>query len=241
MNKQRAEAERVVYDTMDALDPTKSNSEYYKGLFAEMTDEQFLKFVKKSLPFKFQVRPFEIEPDIDKCNKAAKVLDIPLIESVSLDYMYTTKEGKAIESLPCLVGYIPVKKMKQFITKKNSMSTNISERDMKTGLLVNFDKNGKTSDREMESLAVMGLYNTMKELSRPRADSMEAKSIMYGEINATGQVSLNDIPVEEDDSLAKNLINVYLLGSLINTNLVNQDYILPKTLKDKERSVEREY
>ena len=38
--------------------------------------------------------------------------------------------------------------MKQFITKKNSTPTGIDNRDMKSGLLVSFDKGGKTSDRE---------------------------------------------------------------------------------------------
>lgn len=241
MNKKRAEVEQLVYDTMDALDPSKANSDYYKTIFADMTDEQFAKFVKKRLPYRFQVRPFEIEPNMSACEKAAKVLGIPLLEEVSLEYIYKNADGIPLKSYPCLVGYIPIKKMKQFITKKNSMSPDISERDMKTGLLVNFDKNGKTSDREMEALAVMGLEATMKELSRPRADAMDSKSTMYAEINATGQVSLNDLPDNEDDSLAKNLISTYLLGSLINTNLVNKDYMLPKTLKDKQRSVSREY
>ena len=53
MNKQRQEAERLVYETMDALDPTHSNSDYYKAIFADMNDEQFLKFIKRDLPFKF--------------------------------------------------------------------------------------------------------------------------------------------------------------------------------------------
>ena len=241
MNKQRQEAERLVYETMDALDPTHSNSDYYKTIFADMNDEQFLKFIKRDLPFKFQVRPFEIEPNMNACNKAAKVLGVPLLEPVSLEYIYKDDKGRPLKSHPCLVGYIPIKKMKQFITKKNSMSVDISERDMKTGLLVNFDKNGKTSDREMEALAVMGLEETMRELSRPRADAMESKSSMYAEINATGMVALDELPMNEDDSLAKNLINVYLLGSLVNTNLVNKDYLLPKTLKDKQRAVEREH
>lgn len=240
MNPKRKEVEKLVYETFDKLDTTGKNTEYYKKLFADMSDEQFAKFIKKDFPFKFHMTPFEISPSMDDINNACKVIGVPLLEKVSMPYLYTDKDGRAPNSKECLVGYIPLKKMKQFITKKNAMSTNISERDMKSGLLVNFDKNGKTSDREMESLAVMGLDNTMKELSRHRADSMEAKSNLYSAINTLGQVKLEDVPVDIDDSLSKNLMNTYLVGSLLNSNLVNQDYYLPKTLKDKQRAVERE-
>ena len=161
------------------------------------------------------------------------------MEKLNLPYLYTNKDGIPAQSKECLVIYIPLKKVKQFITKKNAMSVDISQRDMKTGLLTGFDKNGKTSDREMESLAVMGLENTMIEFSRPRADGMKSKNQMYNTINTTGMVSLNDISIDEDDSLAKNLLNTYLIGSLINSNLINQDYYLPITLKNKKKQIER--
>lgn len=240
MNAKRKEAESLIYDTMDALDSTGQNSAYYKQIFAKMDDSQFVKFAAKDFPYKFQPKLFEIEPTFSDIEKAAKVVGIPLLEKLSMPYLYVNKEGVPVQSKECLVVYIHVKKMKQFITKKNSMSTDISQRDMKTGLLVNFDKNGATSDREIEALAVMGLTKTMDELSRPRADAMKAKSMMYSTINTLGTVSLADTPVDADDSLAKNLLNVYLVGSLLNSNLINQDYYLPGTLKDKKKQVTRE-
>ena len=33
-NKLRAEVEKLIYDVMDALDKTKTNSEHYKAIFA---------------------------------------------------------------------------------------------------------------------------------------------------------------------------------------------------------------
>lgn len=240
MTSERKKAEALVYETMDALDPSGTNSAHYKEMFSKMSDEQFKKYLKKDFPFKFYHRPFEIEPTMSDINNAAKVVGVPLMEKVSLPYLYENKDGKAVQSQECLVGYIHLKKMKQFITKKNAMSTDIAERDMKTGLLVHGDKNGITSDREMESLAVMGLDATMSELDRPRADSMNSKSEMYNTINTLGKVSMNDIKIDKDDSLAKNLMNTYLIGSLLLSNIVSEDYYLPKTLKDKKKKVERE-
>ena len=237
--KQRKEVEALVYEVMDALDSTRSNSDHYKEMFAKMSDDQFFKFISKDHPFKFYTRPFEIEPKIEDAEKALNILKVPLMEKIYLPYMYTDKNGHPVSTLECMVVYIHLKKVQQFVTKKNAMSVDISQRDMKTGLLVSFDKNGKTSDREMEALSVMGLDKTIKELSRPRADAMKSKDQMYNTINTTGMVSIDNIPIDIDDSLAKNMMNVYLIGSGIESNLVNQDYYLPHTLKNKKRNIER--
>ena len=76
-------------------------------------------------------------------------------------------------------------------------------------------------------------------MSRPRADAMRSKSSMYSTINTLGQVSLDDAPVDEDDSIAKNTMNAYLLGSLLNSNLINKDYYLQYTL-DRKKGITRE-
>lgn len=239
MTENRSKAEALVYKFMDKLDKTGINTQYYKELFNNMSDKQFEEFCKKDYPFRLHVKPFEIEPKMNDVKEALDVIKVPLLEKVNLNYMYKNKDGKPIQSPEALVIYIPLKKMKQFITKKNSMSTNIGDRDMKTGLLVGHDKNAIESDREFESLAIMGLDNTMKELSKPRADAMKVKTEMYNTINTTGTVRLEDLHMTIDDSLAKNTINTYLIGSQLFTNILGDDYYLPYTLQNKERRIER--
>lgn len=240
MTPERKKAEALICEYMDAVDKTGANGDYYRELFGNMSDAQFMKWAAKQFPYKFQPKPFVIEPTMQDAVDGLNVLGVPLLEKVALPHQYVSKNGKPVYSQLCLVIYIPLKKMKQFITKKNSMSTNISERDMKTGLLVNIDKNGKTSDREFECLAIMGLDNTIEEFSRSRADSMQAKDLAYSTISTLGKVSKKDVPIDQDDSLAKNLMNVYLLGSGLNSNLVNHDLMLPITVKNRRRRVERE-
>lgn len=239
MNDKREQAEELVYKFMDKMDKTGRNTEYYKDLFAGMNDNQFLNFVKRELPFRLHVRPFEIEPTMSDAKEALDVIGVPLLEKVNLNYMYKNKNGEAVTSQPALIVYIPLKKMKQFITKKNSMSTNIGDRDMKSGLLLGHDKNAIESDREFESLAVMGLTKTMTELSKPRADAMKVKSEMYNAINTVGTVRLDELHMSIDDSLAKNTINTYLIGSQLYTNILGDDYYLPYTIANKERRIER--
>lgn len=240
MNAKRQQAEELIYKVLDTLDPKEYNSSYYKAIFAEMSDKQFLDFCGRNLPFRFHTKPFEVEPKMSDITDALKVLGVPLLEKVALPYLYVDKNGNPVWSKEAMVIYIHLKKMKQFITKKNSTPSSIDNRDMKTGLLVSFDKGGKQSDREMEALAVMGLDATMKELSTWRADYMDAKSIGYQTISTLGRVSEEDIPLEETDSIAKNTLNAYMVSALLNTNILNQDYMLPKTLRDKKPKVTRE-
>lgn len=236
MNKQRAKAEDLIYKVMDALDNTGSMSKYYAALFKPMNDKQFLDYISKKFPYRFQTRIFKIEPTFVEIEKAANILGVPIMEKVYTPDLYVNKDGQPVTTKEALVVYIHIKKMKQFLTKKNAISTNIASRDNKTGRLVGHDKNGATSDREMESLVVSGMDNTIKELSRARADSIEAKQAMYSTISSLGTVSLNDIPEDKTDVLSKNMMNVYMIGSHINTNLINIDNMTPQTLANRRVS-----
>lgn len=234
--KQRKEVEMLIYKVMDTLDPTEANSEWFKKKFVSMNDKQFEEFFKQEWPIKFQMKLFEIEPTMDKIIKALNFLNVPLMEDIYMPFLYTNRDGEPVKTnYPALVVYVPIKKMKQFISKKNSMSVDIDDRNPKTGRLINRDKNGNASDRELECLAVMGLDNTIRELSTFRADSMDAKNEFYAAISDKNMVSLNDVNVTKQDSIARNTLNTYLLGAHINTNLINIDDYLAYTLRDKQR------
>ena len=140
MNKKRQQAEELIYNVMDALDKNEYNSSYYKGIFAKMDDDEFIKFCQRNLPFRFHTKPFVVEPKMYDIEEALNILGVPLLEKVALPYLYTDKDGNPVWSKEAMVIYIHLKKMKQFITKKNSTPTGIDNRDMKSGLLVSFDK-----------------------------------------------------------------------------------------------------
>lgn len=239
-NKKREQAEELVYAVMDKLDPSKANSEKYRQIFSELTDEEFILFLSKKFPFKFYYKPFEIEPSISDGVKALKVMGVPLTEKVRLNYLYKDKSGKGVDTHECVVVYLHMKNLKQFIAKKNGIPTDITNRDMRTGLLLQQDKGGQESNREFESLTINDCDATVLELSRPRADSMNAKNLMYNTINQTGRVSVDDVPIDQDDPLSKNLIDAYLIGAGIKSNLIiGPDYMTSWTRKNKQRQVQR--
>ena len=239
MFKKRKECEEIVYKVMDILDPSGENSSFYKKKFAKLNDKEFIKFFEQDFPLKFQTKLFEIEPNMDQIDKALKFIGVPMMEKINMPFLYENKDGVPVKSEDTLTVYVSLKKMKQFVSKKNSNSTNISSRDMKSGLLISIDKNGNTSDREFEALAVLSADKTMKELSTFRADAMDAKSEFYSIINTTGIVRLDDVKLDTKDSLARNYLNVWLLGAGINSNLINDGDYIPRTIDDKELKINR--
>lgn len=239
MDEKRKKAEELIYATFDAADTTHTNSDYYKKIFAQMSDDEFYKFFKRRLPLRFHISAFKVEPKMPEIIKAFKVLKKPLLERVKLPYVYKDANSNPVETQECLVIYIHIKRMKQMITKKNHIALNTDKRDMKTGLLTGGDKGGKETDREFESLATMGLYYTMDEYARYKADAMNASAQMSKEILNKGYVSDSDIAVSKTDSLGKNMFNAYLLGAHIYSNLIDTNYMTPLTAKNKKEVIKR--
>ena len=231
----RPKVEARIYKVMDKLDPTGQNTEFYKKKFANMNDTQFASFFKQDFPLKFQTKVFEIDPKIeDIIDTLESILKVPVTEELNMPFLYKNKNGIPVRTKKVLTVYLPLKRLKQMVQKKTGYSVNISKRDYRTGLLIDVDKNGNSTDREFESLVIYGLDKTLRELSTFRADAMNAKSKFYAEINTKGMVSQSEVEVEPDDSIARNLISSYLLGCHLNSNLINIDCYLPRTLKKKD-------
>ena len=237
---QRNKIEAYIIGFFDILDKSGTNSKYYKDLMAEMSDTQFIKWISKKYPFKFQVRQSVTEPSMSDCIKACDYTGVPLLEEIYLPYLYKDKDGNPVKTAKCLVGYQHHKKEQQIVTKKSKWSLDTANRDMKGGRLIGQDKGTAISDREFEGLATLGLYNTMYEFSRPKADSMRAKSAMTAAISSKGYVTQEDIPNDPDDSLSRHLVDVYMMSALLETNLLNEDGYTSYILKNRQRQVERQ-
>ena len=234
-NKQREEAEFLLYKVMDKVDPTHTNSDYYRELFSKMDNNKFYHFFERRLPIRFHYQPFKIEPKIEEIIDAFKAMDKPLIEKVNMPHIYKNADGVPVQSEECLVIYLNLKRMQQMVAKKSHVFPNIDKRDMKTGLLTREDKGAKETDREFEALAAYGLDYTIDEFSRVRGDSVKAAAEMNSIISAKGFVSENDFVVSKYDSIGKNLLNVYLIGCNIESNLVNINYYTPYTIERKKK------
>lgn len=238
--KQREEIEELLYKVLDTIDPTKTNSDYYRELFYNMNNNQFYHFWERRLPIRFHYDIFKIEPKMYDIVDAFKLIDVPLLEKINMPHIYKNKDGIPVQSNECLVLYIHIKRMKQMVAEKSHVALNVEKRDMKTGLLTGEDKGAKETDREFEALAANGLEYTIDEFSRFRADSMRSAAEANNIILSKGTLSEKDLTVEKSDSLAKNMMNVYLLGANIHSNLVDIDYMTPYTAKNKMQQIKRQ-
>lgn len=237
--KTRMEIEEMVYKVYDTIDKTGTNSNYYKELFSKMDNKQFYEFLERRLPFRFHQDAFKIEPKMYDIIDACKVIDIPLLEKVNLPHVYKNKDGVPVKSKECMVIPIHIKRMKQMLSKKNNASMNIEKRDMRTGLLSQQDKGAKETDREFESLASYGLDETLDEFRTVKADALDASAEMLATILDKGSVSQKDYTVTRHDNLGRNMLNVYLIGACIHTNLIDEQYMTPLTAKNKKKRIER--
>ena len=231
--KERDEIEELVISSMEVLDKSKTNSEYYKDLFSRMSDSQFTSFISKKLPFEFHYVPSVTEPTMDEVKAALDFIEVPLNEKLNMKWVYENKKGEAVQSKECTVIYLTHKKVQQFITKKNKWAIDTANRDMKGGRLIGADKGAITSDREFESMTVQSMDNTIDEFSTFRADSMKSKNLANAVIGTTGVLHLSDITVDKDDFLSKNLMSAYMIGAHLNTNIVNEGNYTPATLRQR--------
>ena len=237
--KTRQEIESLIYQVYDTVDKTHTNSDYYKDLFSKMSDDEFYKFFERRLPLRFHEDAFKIQPKMYDIVDAFKIINKPLLERVNFPHIYVNANGKPVQSQECMVVYIHIKRMKQMLSKKNNASMRVSRRDMRTGLLLQEDKAAKETDREFESLASYGLDYTMDEFRTVKADAMKASAEMIATIVDKGSVSQEDYVVTKADGLARNMLNVYLLGAGIYSNLVDREYMTPLTARNKQRRIER--
>ena len=86
----------------------------------------------------------------------------------------------------------------------------------------------------------MGLDYTMDEFARPKGDAMEAKAQMSNVILTKGYVSEADLNIPRNDSIGKNLLNAYLIGAHIHSNLIDINYMTPLTAENRQKAIKRE-
>ena len=229
----------LIKQTFDLLDPSGYNSEQYLLKFKNLSDNEFMKEMKKFLNddeenFYMQFKPFS-DKDllINNIKKAADFLNIELDEYINLPF--ANPNGKNITTPTKVpVGYIHIKRLQQILQKNTSFTIDISNRNMKTGQTINKSKTGRVSDMESFALIAMGLENSAKELLGPRSDSMKAKNSMFKSIAVNDTVSLKDIPDDIEDKKSLRGVDMYLLCAGLKTNLVTEGSLLLNTLLERK-------
>lgn len=238
MNKaKRKEMEELIYNFFDLFDPTGRNTEYYRTKFKGMNDAEFDQYFKllfeQDDPYLTATMvDYENPVKIENIEKAAKFLNVPLFEKVVLPYASQDPNNPIITKHECLVGYLNIKRLQQMNVKKIGLSTDISDRNMITGQVSGHDKNSRNSDQETIALLTVGANVSLKELMSMRADDMVMKSEMNKKISRDGYVAMNELTDKLSNKTTLNSAAVFFIGAGLMTDLVMNDYFLPKTIDE---------
>jgi hypothetical protein len=234
-NRQRAEA--LIYKVLNVLDKSGINVRKYKEFFGKMTDEQFDKYMKGFLKdeeenFYLEILPNKNEPTLQQIKGALDILKVPTDEYVFLRHD-GHKDDPIRTAYKVPVGYITIKRVQQILSKKNTYSLDIAQRNMKTGQVTGHDKIARISDIESYSLVAIGADSALKEFLGPRADNSTAKTDMYKDINLYGYSYLKDMGQDITENQTLNTLYVYLMGAGLGNDLLKEDGSMEEILQGK--------
>lgn len=238
MNYDRKKMEDTIYKFFTAFDKTGKNTKKYEALFKPMSDTQFKNYFKGLFANEYAYLILDVEDydnmiNMEDITRAAKVINVPLYETVYLPHLTMDKKNVVSTKTPVPVGYINEKRTQQTVAKKNGISTDISQRSALVNQVTGKDKNGRESDLENIFLTSMGMTATLKELNAPRADDAVMKQEMLRDIALNGYTRLADMDDEIENKTTLNTVNTFILGMSIESDLVTKGLMLPKTLKEE--------
>lgn len=220
----RIKAEQGIYTLMDTFDSSKYNSDMYRKLFNTMSDSDFKKYMKQLsteetyISFEIDTATKELTLDkiFEKCNKMGFRTHkyVRYRENKSSD-----GETCSITPYPALILYIPVKRLQQMVSKKNSASGNSDKINPLTGTVTSDSKAASLSDTQTFGLITTGQTNTIKELLGPRADDEKSKKQMLHQIEMNGDVSLKDLNIVPKNKQSTETMIVFLRAAGIDVKV----------------------
>ena len=230
----------LVCGVCDRMDPSKKNSNLYRTKFETMDDKAFTKWMKEFYndPYKYIIIQMEgfnkkTEPNLDRIKDAADFLKIELDEYIIMPFI--NPEGEAVRSqYKVPIGYLHMKRMQQLLSKKNSFSININQRNMKTNQVTSDSKSGRVSDAEMYALVANDCKFALQEFFGPRADDSVMKEQMSKQINLNGYVKLSELDSDTKNKQTLNTVDTYFMGAGLVTDLLTPGYAFRYTLDSRK-------
>jgi hypothetical protein len=227
----RGQIETLIYRTMNALDPSGSNTGKYKAMFSKMNDAAFSKWVTQFLAdpkanIRLDIEEFDKSKTLkyENVEKAAKQMNLDLYEYVYLPHVSSNPQRPVRTRTPVLVGYLNIKTVQQLQTKKSTGVINDLDRDDLTGIAKGESKGGTFSGIENEILIGIGADNVLSEVCGVRGDNMVEYENMLEKISETGSCSLKDIKTNALDKPTLFKTDLFLKAMGIKTDIVSEAY-----------------
>lgn len=216
----RTSVETELYSVLDKITQSNENSERYKSVFANMSDQEFRAFFK------------EIEE-----GKRKLCIYIPNHGKSSMDFSTIIREGEKLgckfyghivdeidgvitrSSQEVMVLKSPIRRLAQSLDAKISLPAGDSKVDAITGQVAGDDRAASISSIELSVLTDIGLTKTSTELATVRGGDAGAYSYLKAATVNTGMASLASAMDYRTGVGARQATKVLLLGKHIKTNL----------------------
>lgn len=214
------EAIRKLIYMYDVLDPTGYSSKKASEWLKSMSETRFRSFMKELLENPQKCLRIEIDsfnekgylklPDIIK---AAKKLDIPLEERVIMPYRSADPSKPMVTRTKVPILYIPIRRLQQLLSKKNSASADNDKVNSMTGQVTGDSKSAAINSSQTFSLVVTGHTGVLKEYLGPRADDEKSKQQMIRAIEKDGKVNLSDLDIDPNNKQSINTFKTFMYGA----------------------------
>lgn len=218
----RQDAEKLILEWMDDIDPSGKNTARWKAKFEIMTDEDFAKFVKDLKEKKDYVSVVfpnfsDVKVSTENNFKVAKKRNVKLFQRIWITDPVTKRRYLSHDEYP--IFHLPVRRQIQMVRNKFSYAKNNDKVDVLTGQPTGVSAAGSISYPEMLVLHSRGLDNVIKELAWARGGNERAFRAMNGLIKETGSVSIAELEQYSDGVKSTEVLNTYLKAAHINNNI----------------------
>lgn len=220
--RQRKAIEEDLLKLAGEMTPGGGNRKIYENLFKAMNDNQFTLFwnqIKERGYLPIYVDQQNPKEDIvfDYIVKLAKENNVPLEQNV----VYVDPENQLTITTPetAIVGIAEVRKQRQLITKKISISKNDYEAEDLTGQPTGESKAGGISNPEIGIVVALGLPNMAMELADVRGGDKDAFRQYKTDIITTGTSSVKSALKNGSGVKSLSTAHYLLRGQHLDNNL----------------------
>jgi len=219
--KRRAKIEKLIYDTVQTIDPSGDNTKRWKGILEPMNDRQFAQFIQYLKEKKCQMNV--VMPNMKKVPKIANLLKAAQLVGYKTSHRLwlpdRTRPGKRyLTNEKYLVLEIPIRRAQQEWDKKLQVPSRDTHVDALSGQVIMDDKACHLSMPEIQSLSTRGLENTLNELVRVRGGDVMAYGDFNRQLQESGEARLGSLD-PRTRARASVISHVLLQAMMIDNNL----------------------
>lgn len=209
----RADAEKLVLEWMDDLDPEGLNTKRWQVKFKEMDDDTFKVFVDKlrnGEDFISMVSPNFTNSKVGVANnfKVAKKHGVKFFQRIWTTDPVTGRVYLSNDEYP--VFHLPVRRQIQMAKEKFSYPTNNDKTDSLTGQPSSESNAGSISYPEVLVLYSRGLVKSVEELVWARGGNQGAFKTMNKKIQESGRCTLAELQQHTTGIKSTKVLSTYM-------------------------------